>query len=129
MEEILFKDWLSALGWTVLGIGFIKVLIYPHKQKFELKKWISENTKDVLSGLLLTLVALKLGLVAIVALAKVFHIDLEGFEEVLNSVNLDSSQFALIVAMVFQYRLYKYNKSSITAFNGGELPEAPPKKP
>lgn len=107
METILFKDWISALGWTILGIAFVKVLIYPYGAKFNLWKWVNENLKDVLAGLLLTLIALKLGLVLLILIAKWAHIDLDGIEEALNAVNLDSSQFALIVAIAFQYKQYK----------------------
>lgn len=106
MENIIFKDWLSALGWAIIGIAFVKVLIYPHGVKFDLWKWINENIKDVLAGLLLTLIALKLGLALLILIAKWAHIDLEGIEEALESVNLNASQFALIVAIVFQYKQY-----------------------
>ena len=113
METILFKDWLSALGWALIGIAFVKVLIYPHGLKFNVWKWIDENLKDVIAGLLLTLIALKLGLVLLIIVAKWIHFDLEGIEEALNAVNLNSSQFALIVAIVFQYKQYlKYKKQN-----------------
>jgi hypothetical protein len=124
MENILFKDWLSALGWAIIGIAFVKVLIYPYGVNFSPWRWIKENIKDVLAGLLLTLIVLKLGLVLLIVVAKWAHIDLEGIDEALSSVNLDSSQLALIVAIIFQYKQYKSFKASVKKSNiGGDMPD------
>lgn len=109
MEDIILKplDWLSAIGWTLIGIAFVKALIFPHGVSFSLRRWVKENLIDVIRGLLLTLITLKLGLIVIDLLQTYLGVNFEGIEKGIESAGLDPIQLALVIAIVFQYWLYK----------------------
>lgn len=110
MEEIVlspWKLWAGAIGWTLVGILFVKSLVYPFKKKFSLKIWIEENLLDVIRGVLLTLITVKLGDIVIQLLTKYLGLDFSGINEAITSAGLDPVQISLLIAIVFQMWLYK----------------------
>ena len=113
MEKITLNPlelWLGAIGWTLVGILFVKALIYPFKKKFNIKTWMSDNLIDVIRGVLLTLIAVKLGDITIQLLTKYLGIDFSGITEGIKEAGLDPIQISLIIAIIFQLWLYKRKK-------------------
>lgn len=112
MEEVLsiketWQLWTHSLVWTLIGIAFIKAYIFPYRtEKFSWKYWIKNNTKDVIIGILATLILMKLGDVAL-AIAAAVGLDTAGLASTLQTVNLDPTQLALIVSMFVQWHLHK----------------------
>lgn len=105
--DLTTLDWISAIGWSLIGILFQKSWIFPHgTTSFSLTRWINENLIDVIRGLLLTLVVVKLGDIVFQVLFFV-GIDLRGISEAIKEVGVDPIQLSLIVAIAAQYLLYK----------------------
>lgn len=113
MEEITLNPlqlWLGAIGWTLVGILFVKALIYPFKKKFNFNTWLQENTLDVIRGVLLTLITVKLGDITIQLLTKYVGLDFSGITEGIKDAGLDPVQISLVIAIIFQLWLYKRRK-------------------
>ena len=111
MENIDFTtlNWFSAIGWTLIGFLFYKAWIYPHGVGFNPKKWLKENTLDLIRGLLFTLVVVKLGDVLFQLLSWV-GLDTAKIIEIIKEANLDPVQLALLASIWIQHLLYKRRK-------------------
>lgn len=112
MEEQIFNVestwhlWLGSLLWTLIGIAFVKTYTFPYGQKtFSWKYWIKNNTRDVILGLLGTLILMKVG-DAIIKIASAVGLDTNGVATVLQDVNLNPVQLALVVAIIVQWKLH-----------------------
>lgn len=117
MEEITLSPWhlwANAIGWTLIGIAFVKAYVYKRGKKFDFWYWISDNLQDVITGILLTLISVKLGEVIFQILAKVVGIDFTGVLETIREYNLDPIQISLILAIAFQIWLEK-RKNNVDA--------------
>jgi len=117
MEQITLSPWHlwgSAIGWTLIGIAFVKAYVYNRKNEFKLGYWLSDNLQDVIVGVLLTLISVKLGEVIFQLIAKIFGIDFSGILETIREYNLDPVQISLILAIAFQAWLEK-RKNNIDA--------------
>ncbi len=106
LVEILkpwFELWGSAIGWTLIGIALVKCIKYPYGVAFSLRTWINENIIDVMIGILITLIVVKLGdgLFSIIA---TFFPQVKEITETLHKVDLDPIQLALVIAMVVQFK-------------------------
>jgi len=113
MEEITLNPlelWSHAIGWTLLGIAFVKLLIIDKDiildKSFKWKFWIIDNAIDVLRGITLTLITVKLGEV-VFSLLGTLGIDFNGVTSAIKDAGLDPVQISLIVAIAFQWWLYK----------------------
>lgn len=112
MENIELSPWelwSHSLVWALIGIAFIKLLVYPRDTKFRFWFWIKDNLRDVALGLLLTLITIKLGAI-IVDVLKLVGVDLTGIDVKIKEAGFDPVQLALIIAMVFQWQLWKRRK-------------------
>jgi hypothetical protein len=102
--------WLQAIGWTLIGIAFVKLLVLDRKTvldgTFSWLYYIKNNLLDVLRGITLTLITVKLGEV-IFSLLGVLGIDFGGVVETIQDAGLDPIQISLVVAIGFQWYLYK----------------------
>lgn len=108
IEKILTPiDYAFALWWTLLGIIFIKLLIYPRKVKFNGKVWIEENTQDVLIGLVACLIIMQLGAIVLNLVTVVTGFDMSGIQTTLEKLNLNPIKLSLVLSMVIQWKLYK----------------------
>lgn len=107
--DLTTLDWFSSMGWTVIGILFYKAWIYPHGTGFNVKKWLGENSLDVVRGLLFTLILVKLGDVIFQALG-LFGIDVSGIVKVIKNANLDPIQLSLVASIWVQHIIYKRRK-------------------
>lgn len=115
MEEALTLSetlalWGSAIGWTLVGILFVKVWQYDKKVKFDPMFWIKDNTLDILRGIFLTLIVLKLGDITVEVL-KYMGVDFTSVNNVFNEVGADPVQLSLVIAILAQYYLYKRKES------------------
>lgn len=109
--DLTTLDWIGAIIWTIIGIAFFKACIFPHGHtKFSISRWLNENLADVIRGLLLTLVVMKIGDV-IFQLLSFTGIDLTSLGDSIKEAGLDPVQFSLVVAIGFQYILYKRSKN------------------
>jgi len=113
MEEIVLNPielWTQAIGWTLIGIAFVKLLQLDKStilnKTFSWKYYFKNNILDVLRGITLTLITVKLGEVMF-SLLGIFGIDLSGVTEAITSAGLDPVQISLVVAIAFQWWLYK----------------------
>lgn len=109
MENIELSPWQlwgSAIGWTIIGVTFIKLLVYPRSEKFKPWYWLKDNGRDVLLGILLTLITVKLGAIIFDMLAAV-GVGFGPVTEVIEEAGLDPVQSALVIAMLFQWWLWK----------------------
>ena len=113
MEEITLNPlalWTQAIGWTLIGIAFVKLLVLDKsvilKKEFNWVFYIKNNILDVLRGVTLTLITVKLGEV-IFSLLGTFGIDFNGVTETIREAGLDPVQISLVVAIAFQWWLYK----------------------
>lgn len=110
MEQIVentWQLWLHSLWWTLIGIAFVKTYTFPYRQEdFSWRYWIKNNTRDVIFGLLGTLVLMKVGEV-ILTLAQSIGLDTSGVATALASTDLDPVQLALVVAIFVQWKLHK----------------------
>jgi len=112
MENIELSPWglwSGAIGWTLVGILFVKMIIYPYKKKFKLGIWLGENTVDVIRGVLLTLITVKLGDI-VVQILSLTGLNIGGVTDLIKDAGLDPVQLSLVIAMVFQFRLHKRRK-------------------
>lgn len=107
-------DYLAALSWTVLGIAFIKAVIYPRKEKFNKRKWIEENTQDVIIGLLACPVIMQLGSFSLNLLTYWAGFDLSVLDTFLTKRGADPIKLSFILSMFIQWRLFKYYKAKET---------------
>ena len=101
--EDLWSLWGNAIGWTLIGITFVKLLKYPYGREFSLKIWFNENIIDVLIGIFLTLIVVKLGEGLLVIVAMAFP-QLKEITETLQKVNLDPIQLSLVIAIIVQWK-------------------------
>ena len=101
--ENTWKLWLDAIGWTLIGIAFVKAVKYPYGVNFSISTWLKENIIDVVIGILLTLIVVKLGegVLAVIALA---FPQLKEVTETLHKVNLDPIQLSLVIAILVQWK-------------------------
>ena len=113
MEEITLNPlalWTQAIGWTLIGIAFVKLLVLDKsvilKKEFDWVFYIKNNILDVLRGVTLTLITVKLGEV-VFSLLGTFGIDFNGVTEAIKEAGLDPVQISLVVAIAFQWWLYK----------------------
>lgn len=108
MENTILNpiDYVAALGWTILGIALVKAIIYPKGEKFILSKWVSENIKEVIIGVLACPILMQLGAVTLTLLQIYMGFDMSGVEQALNSAHLDSIQLTLILSIFIQWKLY-----------------------
>jgi len=113
MEEITLSPWTlwsHAIGWTLIGIAFVKLLVLDKsvvlKKEFDWTRYIKENILDVFTGITLTLITVKLGEVVFQILG-IFGIDVSGIANTIAEAGLDPVQISLVVAIVFQWWLYK----------------------
>jgi hypothetical protein len=104
--ENTWKLWGNAIGWAMIGILFVKAMAYKRKTKFSISFWIGDNIVDVVRGLFLTLITVKLGDI-IIDILKVGGLDLSWVKEAMNSTNMDPIQFSLVIAILFQYWLLR----------------------
>lgn len=131
MEEVSLSPWElwgHSLGWALIGIAFVKCVVYPRQQKFKLGFWIRDNGLDVLTGLLLTLITIKLGDIIIDILSLV-GIDLSGIKDAMNEAQMDPVQFSLVIAILFQSWIWKRKKKKKLNALGGITPPPPPPPP
>lgn len=61
LGEHTVEIWLAGVFWSIMGIAFIKVYFYNRKNKFSLKCWLNDNLRDVILGLIASLLILRLG--------------------------------------------------------------------
>ena len=113
MEEITLNPmelWTQAIGWTLIGIAFVKLLVLDKSvilnKEFNWRYYITHNVLDILRGITLTLITVKLGEV-IFSLLGTFGLDFNGVTETIREAGLDPVQISLVVAIVFQWWLYK----------------------
>jgi hypothetical protein len=113
MEEITLNPlelWSHALGWTLIGITFVKLLVLDKSvilnKEFDWVYYLKNNILDVLRGLTLTLITIKLGEV-VFSLLGTFGIDFNGVTSAIQDAGLDPVQISLVVAIAFQWWLYK----------------------
>jgi hypothetical protein len=109
MENQILKpiDFVSALGWTLIGIALVKSIIYPRGVKFNLAVWLSENLQDVIIGIIACPVIMQLGALGLNLLQYYTGIDTSGIEKLLNEAHLSSLQLALVLSIFIQWKLYK----------------------
>lgn len=109
METEIIKpiDYIAALGWAILGIALIKAIIYPRNEKFILNKWISENIKDVIVGVLACPIIMQLGAIILGVVQYYTGVDTSAIEKLLNEANLSTIQLTLLLSMYIQWKLYK----------------------
>lgn len=121
MEEITLSPWelwSQAIGWTLIGITFVKLLVLDKslilKKEFDIWFYIKDNILDVLRGITLTLVTIKLGEV-VIQLLGIFGIDFGGIADTIKTAGLDPVQISLVVAIIFQWWLYKRYRKKLEA--------------
>lgn len=113
MEQIELSPWElwgHAIGWTIIGVTFIKLLVYPRKEKFRFWFWIKDNGRDVILGVLLTLITVKLGAILFDVLEAI-GISFGPVQQVIQEAGLDPVQVSLVIAMMFQWWLFKRRKA------------------
>lgn len=109
-KALTTTDWLSAIGWTLIGIAFIKSIEYNNNNKFSLSYWMKNNIIDVIRGLLLTLVTMKLGSIVVDLLEIYLGFDFNKIRGAITEAGLSPVQFSLVLAIIFQYWLLKRKK-------------------
>jgi hypothetical protein len=53
--------WVAALFWSLIGIIGIKLWAYKKRNKFNFKFWLNDNVRDIIFGIILSMVILRLG--------------------------------------------------------------------
>lgn len=113
MEEITLNPlalWTQAIGWTLIGIAFVKLLQLNKsvilEKTFSWSYYFKNNILDILRGIVLTLITVKLGEVAF-SLLGVLGVDVSGITDVITEAGMDPIQISLVVAIIFQWWLYK----------------------
>ena len=114
MEEALtIKEtlalWGSAMGWTLVGIAFFKAWQYDKTVTFKPLYWVKNNILDVIRGVLLTMVVLKLGDIT-VELLKYLGIDFTNVNVAFAELGTDPVQLSLVISIIAQYYIYKRSK-------------------
>ncbi len=113
-------DYVAALGWAILGIAFVKAVIYPRNVKFNVSKWISENIKDVIVGILACPIIMQLGAIILSAVRYYTGVDTTAIEKMLEENHLSPMQLTLLLSMFIQWRLYKNYVKKNTYFARSE---------
>ena len=60
MELTSLSEWVKGIGWAFLGIIIVKIYLIPPGD-FKIWKWINENLRDVILGLLIAIALLRIG--------------------------------------------------------------------
>jgi len=115
MEDVLtIKEtltlWGSAIGWTLVGIAFFKAWQYDKAVTFKPWYWMRNNILDVIRGILLTMVVLKLGDIT-VELLKYLGVDFTNVNVAFSELGTDPVQLSLLISIIAQYYIYKRSKS------------------
>lgn len=102
--------WLKSLGWTFIGIAFVKAFTYPFGTA-TFKKWIVYPAlPDIIRGFLFTLILIQLGDV-ILHLAEYIGFNVSKLETVFKELEFDPIRLSLAAAIVVQIAIHKWRKS------------------
>ena len=94
-------EFYDALLWTFIGIAFVKIVVFPYKERPTLKKWATDTFIDIIKGVIFTLVFTKLETFAFEILQDQFDMKINILDK-LKEYNLDESQLYLATAIIFQ---------------------------
>jgi hypothetical protein len=98
--------WIAAFFWSLIGIIGIKLWAYKKRNKFNFKFWINDNSRDILLGILLSMVILRLGdyLIYIINNNTSFKIP-------------ETEDFIAMMIVISAYVQYKLHKSRLPISN------------
>ena len=116
MEEVTnaielspWELWSQAIFWTVIGIALVKAIFYPYGA-VKFWSWIKGRPiLDVIRGILITLVVVKLGDV-VIDIAKALGLDMSAMDKVFEKIGHKPVELSLVVAMFVQYKIYMWRK-------------------
>ena len=98
-----------SIGWTLIGIALIKSFIYPYGE-VKFSKWVTgKPLLDVIRGILITLVVVKLGDV-VIDIANALGLDVSAVNKIFDKIGHKPVELSLVVAMFVQYRIYMWRK-------------------
>lgn len=108
MEEITFlgehslSTWIEGIIWSFMGIALIKVYYYDNSVGFNWKYYLNDNIKDILLGILSSLIVLRMGSYVISVIQNGFGIEIPYTEDVVSLV--------IVISAYIQVKLHKNRK-------------------
>lgn len=101
--------WSHAIWWTLIGIALVKAIYYPYGT-VKFWSWIKGRPiLDVIRGILITLVVVKLGDV-VIDVAEAFGLNVSALNKVFEKIGHKPVELSLVVAMFVQYKIYMWRK-------------------
>lgn len=102
-------QYLASLVWILISIAGVKLFYYPAGIKFKFLKWVNENLKDVLLGIIVSFGVLRLGEWGISFVESKFALDLPEATDMISVI--------IIVTVLIQIKLHKERKPIVKTDN------------
>ena len=92
--------WLAGMIWSLIGVLLIKVYFYDRNTgKFNFKFWLNDNGRDVLLGIIISAIALRLGDYSLEFLRDKFGYNLGETSDFVGAM--------ILISAFVQYKLHK----------------------
>lgn len=134
MEQIDLSPWElwgHSIGWTLIGIALVKAFIYPYGE-VKFSQWVTgKPLLDLIRGVLITLVVVKLGDV-VIDIARALGLDVSAVNSIFEKIGHKPVELSLVVSMFVQYRIYMWRKKKTPGnqvYNITPPPGTPPLPP